>query len=138
MTTIQVDSSHLREFGRALGNADREVSRTFLAALSEAGELVATTARARASFSARIPGEISVRRAGTTVRVVAADSTGEAAALEHGGDEGTFRHPVFGNRDNWVAQQARPFLHPALHDQEAGVERIVTDAIDAALHAIGL
>ena len=56
----------------------------------------------------------------------------EAVVLEHGGVEGTFRHPVFGNRDVWVSQKARPFLAPAFKEGE----ELAVAAADRALQKI--
>jgi hypothetical protein len=69
-----------------------------------------------ASWSTRIPGAVkaqpffTAKRAGVRI-IVDAKQAPEGAPLEHGGQSGTFRHPVFGNRSNWVDQPARPFFY---------------------------
>lgn len=103
-----------------------------LAALRKSGDLVAADAQGRtATFSVR------PRSAGPVVSVIkSGGNPGGAAALEHHGDPGDFRHPVFGNRDAWVSQAARPILHEALLANQVGVNRIVQEAMDEALRAL--
>jgi hypothetical protein len=60
------------------------------------------------------------------------------APFENHGQPGQFRHPVFGNKSNWVNQEARPFLAPAADDKSATVEDMVLDAIQTGFTALGL
>jgi hypothetical protein len=81
--------------------------------------------RRNASWSGRIPGAVraqpffTAKRAGVRI-IVDAKAAPEARPLEHGGNGGEFRHPVFGGgnktRDQWtwVEQPARPFFYAAL------------------------
>jgi hypothetical protein len=59
---------------------------------------------------------------------------------EKGGKEGlpgTFRHPVFGDREDWVSQQKHPFLTPAVAKNIGHVtdrvEAALTEAVDIAM-----
>jgi len=72
----------------------------------------AAEAASAAAFSHRIPGTFRITEGAGSVLVAAGDDTGEAAAVEHRGVGGRFRHPVFGNRDVWVSQPAHPFFGP--------------------------
>lgn len=69
-----------------------------------------------AGWSTRIPGAVhgkvsfGAKSAGVAVTVNARIAP-EAAPLENKGKPGLFRHPVFGNRDTWVNQSARPFFY---------------------------
>jgi hypothetical protein len=71
--------------------------------------------QASASWSSRIPGAVkaqpffTAKRAGARI-VVDAKQAPEAAPLDNHGQSGPFRHMVFGNRNNWVDQPARPFF----------------------------
>lgn len=40
------------------------------------------------------------------------------------------RHPVFGNRDVWVRQQASPFFYPAIRPHEASVQAAAQRVLD--------
>ena len=120
---VSIDTSSFAKFARALKVIDPDLKKELRAGLKAAGEVVAEDARARSSWSTRIPGSIKVSVVGNTIKVVAnAKKAPDAKPLEHGGQGGTFRHPVFGNRDAWVNQDARPFLRPALlANKEAAV-----------------
>ena len=114
-----------------------EVAKDLKGSLRRAGEIVAADARSRAGFSSRIPGTVKVRVSGPSVSVVAGGSGAPGAApLENRGRSGTFRHPVFGNRDVWVAQEAHPFLVPAADAQMGRIVAAVEQAVDDALRRI--
>lgn len=49
---------------------------------------------------------------------------------------GEFRHPVFGNRNNWVIQPMHPYLAPALRNKWPVVLERVTATLDKAAHTI--
>lgn len=106
------------------------------------GEGALRKARDNASWSTRIPSAISVRvstsgsRAGIYLRVDSARAPHARPYEGIGGRGATFRHPVFGDRDVWVAQATRPFLVPAVQsvrsDALAAAERAVQNAARAA------
>ena len=139
---VSIDVSSFKRFAKDMKVAEVEIKTQLRRELKAAGELVAQDARARAGFSSRIPQRIKVGVAGNTVRVYvlplkAVPHRGEERALEHGGKEGTFRHPVNKDRTKWGNQAARPYLGPAfdgvgLPAAVAGAER----AVDKALRAI--
>lgn len=138
---IVVDTRGLSQLARDLRAASPESWKALRLALRAAAEPVKLDAQSRAGFSKRIPGTIKVRvGSGGSVKIVAGGSNApDAAPLENKGREGTFRHPIPGNREKWVNQQARPFLAPALdaHRDEvaAAIESAVADAVARALRA---
>ena len=102
------------------------------------GELVARGARGRAAWSTRIPSTVRVHETGDAVQVSAGGSAApHAAPYEHGGTPGTFRHMVFGHRDRWVTQQARPFLGPSFDVTEPTVTTLVTSTLDTVASQLG-
>lgn len=126
---------------RDLGKIPKELKRELRPGLRAAGRVVADDAKVRASWSNRIPGATRVsvtfsgKRPGVSV-VVNKQKAPDARPFEHGGRDGTFRHPVFG-RDVWVSQKARPFLAPALTakgDEAAGQ---ITDVVDRVTREAG-
>ncbi len=134
----RIDTSELKRFAVQLRKSAPELSKEFNAGLRAGGELVAQQAKSNASFSSRIPGSIKVRRAGVKVTVSAGGASApEAAPLEHGGQPGTFRHPVFGNREVWVNQPARPFLMPAVEAEAENVAVLVLNACDGVFRQMG-
>jgi hypothetical protein len=87
--------------------------------IREAAAPMVAAVKANASWSSRIPGAVSAKpsftakRAGVTIQVNA-KAAPEARPLENQGKGGTFRHPVYGHRNNWVDQAARPFFFSAV------------------------
>lgn len=78
-----------------------------------------------ASWSARIPGATRVqttfgRRRQRVAVIVDKKRAPHARPLEQGsqGNRTTVRHPVFGDRNNWVAQPTRPFFATAILKQD--------------------
>ncbi len=137
MADFTVDMSELKEFAARLKRADPQLSKDFLKAESAAGEIVASAARSRASFSRKIPGSIRTRRRGTRVRVEAGGASApNAAPIENHGIPGVFRHPVFGNYDNWVSQAAHPFLTPAAEENIDAFEAAVLAEVSLFEHRL--
>ncbi len=125
-----IDTSELKRFAADCKAAVPGLEKEFYASLAAAGEIVAARARSKAP-SSRIAGTIHTRRRGVRVRIEAGgDAAPHAAPLENHGVPGSFRHPVFGNYDNWVSQPARPFLTPAAEESVGEVEAAVLRAVD--------
>jgi bacteriophage HK97-gp10 putative tail-component len=144
-TLVTVDLSGLRQFATALRKASPELSKDLRLGLKQGGEIVADNARARSSWSKRIPRSIHVRASGLRVSVVAGGARApEGAPLEHQGQPGFFRHPVFatGDRSTWhwtkpPGQRAHPFLRPAAEAEAPRVAEKVLEAVDKSLSDAG-
>ena len=80
---------------------------------------------ARNSRSANAPPENATRNE--------RESPTAAAAFEHKGVPGNFRHPLFGNRAYWYEQRAHPYLRPAAEMLAPKVADEVLDAVGAAI-----
>lgn len=134
-----IDTTELRAFARRMAEAaDPNLNRQFGKALKAAAEPVVMEAKALASWSSRIPG--SVRAGGGMNKIViraGGAKAPHAAAYEHQGRPGVFRHPVFGNRGNWVEQKARPFLAPALLKNAPNSGRRAREAVFEVLQEAG-
>lgn len=104
-------------------------------ALKEATSPIVADAKRRAAWSTRIPAAIrssprlTQRKAQVRI-VVDAKKAPHARAYENLGEPGTFRHPVFGNYENWVTQKARPFLFPAVFSHVDGVQAAIDRAVN--------
>lgn len=112
--------------------------RKVAARLRPIGGLIVRAASANASWSSRIPASLTVqtrfagRRPG--VYVVARGAVAPHARPYEGiTGARTFRHPVFGDREVWVAQACRPFLAPAVTAVQGQVVAAIGDAVQAAL-----
>ena len=78
--------------------------------LGAAAKIIADRAKELAgSWSATVPGSISVEVAGN-VATISADAPPARP------NELALRHPLFGNRDHWYGPNDRPFLRPAADD----------------------
>ena len=135
----------LGELGQELKNLDRAfaaaIRKQVRTAVSEAGAAVLGQARSNASWSSRIPAatklttSFSARRAGVTIRTSKTRAP-HARPFEKTGGGSSFRHKVFG-RDEWVDQQARPYLFPAVESRDAGTNAAFQAAIDKAVRQAG-
>lgn len=134
-----VDTTQLKDLAKRLRAGNPAAAKALRVRLREIGEVVAVEARERASYSSRIPASIKVRTRGVSLSVVAGGPNApDAAPLENKGQGGSFRHPVHGNYDVWVAQKARPFLGPSVQAKSAQIDAMAQGVIDDMLREIGL
>lgn len=126
-------SVQVRQAADDLRNMSTEVRRNLRPTLEQAARPIVTQAQANASWSTRIPGAIrlSTLKRGVEIRV---SSRKAPHARPYEGIRGnrSFRHPVMGNRDVWVAQQTRPFLQPAARAHGRQATEKVAKMIDRA------
>lgn len=125
-----------------MGRVPDDLRKKLRPKLREAGKVVANDAKLRASWSKRIPRAVSVRTSFTKTRpgvsvVVNKNKAPHARPYEHGGRAGSFRHPVFGDREVWVSQRARPFLAPALEAKGDAAGRLIAEAVDETTRDAG-
>lgn len=118
----------------AFGKVPAEVRTALRPALREAGDAIADKARQNASWSTRIPGAISVSpnfsaSGGVTVRVNSQTAPHARPYEGRSSGGGIFRHPVFGNYQNWVPEQTRPFLKPAVESEADKAKALIATAV---------
>jgi hypothetical protein len=143
-----IDTSDFKNVAKALRQAKGQTQKNFRRGLRAAGEIVAVEARAVASEnSTKIPPSIKVRVTGATVSVIAGGQgvpTGGLFELGNAGGGksavasrgGTFRAPLFGNKNFWYSHAMHPFLKPAAANKEAEVERAIVGTLDEAIKTI--
>lgn len=131
---VYVDAHQLSDFGRQLRKAAPEVARQFNRDLRQATEGAKVEAQITSSWSRQIPGSIRVMGGASNLRIVAGP---EPVIAELYSRPKGFRHPVFGNREVWVAQKGRPFLWPAWLARREEVWRRIGAGIDKAMRAAG-
>ena len=73
---------------------------------------------------------------GVQLRVSSANAP-HARPYEGMGQGGQFRHPVYGNRENWVAQATRPYAFPAVRATADKILPAIGDAYEAAARECG-
>lgn len=109
--------------------------------LRPVGERALATARRKAAWSTRIPSAIGLRLRftgkGAGLSLVVDHKAAPHARPYEGLLSRVFRHPLFGNRDFWFSQDARPFVWPAVLDTQQEIASEVDEAIDEALGAAG-
>lgn len=135
--TFTIRAIGFRSMAKDLHAADRSTGPALRRKLKTVGDIVANQAKQNASWSSRIPGSIKSRATQRQASVRAGGPNApHAAPFEHRGQPGSFRHPVFGHRDRWVAQQARPFLRLALQQRNAdivdGMAQAILDVVEQA------
>lgn len=139
---LKADAAALKNLGAALRKSQPALYRESQKSLRVEGQKIAERAKSNASWSTRIPQTVRVRAAGVNAVIVSAggQDAPHAKPIEHAGAEGTFRHPVGGNRDVWVDQPARPFLHPAalerLQESAEAVAAALTVQVEKTLHGV--
>lgn len=137
---VGIDTRGFGAFVRASKKAAPMVHEAAREVLDGAGILVANRAKEiSGKHSASIPPTIRVHRTGATVKVRAGAPDVPLAALYELGNKRsnplspTFRHPVFGNRNEWVTQKRYPFLHRAAEDEVPKIEEALLQELDKAV-----
>lgn len=130
-------SALIRDMREIPGDTGREMGKT----MKRSAKSILQDAKARASWSSRIPGALSTRVTGKSASSPGVDLVGKTGRAPHmrpyegwtkGGKQASFRHPLFGNRNYWYSQPARPFITPAI---SKGVKQFRKDVADAAVSA---
>lgn len=120
--------------GRTAGQVKAE-RRAKQAAKAEAG------AGLRDSIAGAVSGSISTGNKTTGVsvtwRVRASKMPNSQRRLPRDFNrEKGWRHPVFGNRENWVAQRGTPFFDPVIKRHQSDLEDRAVDGLQKAAEAI--
>lgn len=129
---FSVQVTGIQELRAAMKRISPEARKAFDRRLREVARQVRDDARQRAP---RLSGELasSIGYGVQTRRGVFVRATARHAGLfEFGG-----RHPVFGNRDVWVDQPARPFLRPAVEAHRDAAVQAVEEALFDAIKEAG-
>ena len=141
--SIGVDTRGIKRLAHDLMKAAPEEYITIRRGLKAFAQMVADEATTNAPSEA-IANTIQVKGSLFNMRVTAGDADHPEAALLEVGNRGghsgpgTFRHPVFGNMDNWVEQPKKPYLGPAFDaHREEGIE-LLTESAMAALRTAGV
>lgn len=107
-----------------------------------AGQEMLGDAIGNASWSSRVPGSLSLRvslngnRIGIAIR--ASLKTAAHARVYEGILGDTFKHPLFGDREFWYTQAARPYLLPAVERQSDQIVAELTRIVDDVNAQAGL
>lgn len=140
---VRVRYADVTSFRTQLAAVPKGLRRELRPRIKGSADKVAARVRSNASWSSRIPAatkvQVSFAARGAGVRVyVDHRAAPHARPYEFGsqGSRNVNRHPVFGNRQNWVDQPTRPFFMPAIRDSRDDVVREVQAAITDVLGRI--
>lgn len=134
---MAVEYTSVRRLARDFGRMPVFLQAELKPQLRLAGNLVADQAMVNAAtFSRRIPGAISVSSrltstGGVYVRV-SSKKAPHARPIEGTQGNTSFRHPVFGDSDVWVAQPTHPFLFPAVRQKRPEAMTLIASAVRTA------
>lgn len=136
--TFGIDARSWSEFVRAVRRADKDAQRLLIKSIKKGVDGIVGLVKSEAGFSNRIPASVHASVTAKGVSIKAGGSRApHAAAFEHGGQGGEFRHPVFGHRDVWVAQAAHPFLQTTVFANESKLLDAAEAGIDNWLKELG-
>lgn len=126
----KIDPQDLAALYRAAKAAEGAIQVELRRTVKAAAKPVADGVKSAASFSTRIPGavktKVSFASKGAGVSVyVDSKAAPEAAPINNRGKGGTFRHPVYGNRDVWVPQAADPFFAEGVREGLAQTDALL-------------
>lgn len=132
----------IRRLQRDLEGIPKELRQQLRPALKAAAQPIVQDAKARASWSARIPRAITLsirfaRRDPGVSLVVRRAVAPHGRPLEGITGNATIRHPVHGHRDRWVAQETRPYLVPAVEAGADGALAATVTAVDQTARELG-
>lgn len=141
---VKVDTTQLRQLYADLKGVEGNLRVELRKGVKNAADPMVQKVRSAAAWSSRIPAAVTVKPSfaakGASVSIIVNQAAApEAAPLEHGGQGGSFRHPVFGDRNAWVAQPARPFFYPTVSGSAAiaAAEQAIVAVMDAVARKAG-
>ena len=131
-------SRALRKRLREVGDRAVEKVKETLEMPSPDGGPDVGTGRAALASATRVSVSFAKRAAGVKITTSPSKLAAEHKGLLSVYNMRSFRHPVMGNRDNWVSQQGRPYFYKPIGEV---VDRDMVDqmqeALDDAMRAIG-
>jgi hypothetical protein len=137
-----LDLGEVRGLAQRLGRIPKEFQPRTRRMIRAAGQEMRSDAAGNASWSSRIPSSLSLRvslnsaRPGISLR---ASLKAAAHARVYEGILGdVFRHPLFGDREFWYTQRARPYLLPAVERQTEQIVAELTRIVDDVNAQAGL
>lgn len=133
---MSVNRAELRKLIVDLSAIPEDMREELAHDIRDGAELILDEMHRRASWSTRIPAATTMRASGTGAELSTSAARAPHARPYEGLSGDPFRHPVYGNRDNWVSQAARPFFFAAVEAKAGEVDERVGRGIDrvAARH----
>jgi len=136
VNSLSIEVSGVREAEAALRAFPDAVDHSFQGRLRDVARAVAAKARARASWSRKIPPGIQYSSSGegaTVEYLASAPAIGRLSELRD-----VWTHPLFGDRRHMYPQRGRPFLDPAAAGAEAALALEAEVAIEVGMKEVDL
>lgn len=134
---LKISAVGLSDLARDLKNADPLLLKELRTGIRKAAEPARQQVKQNAAgVSPRIaaaipPARVSFAKRGASVRIVVnAKKAPHARPLENKGRPGKFRHPLFGNRNRWISQPAKPFFWSGVRQADPTINREMNRVID--------
>lgn len=129
---LVIDKDLAKQFRKAL----RDTLKGSVKKVQEAALAIEAHGRDHSGLRKRIAKGVKIKatRSASTFRVVTSMTNPSEAALPRGMDAsfaGGFRHPVFGDPENWVVQHGDPWFMDTMSDQQDELR----DAMEKVLYA---
>jgi hypothetical protein len=135
-------SLELRAFIVQLGKMPKDVRRDLRPRMKGIGQAALFNVRLQTIWSTRIPRAtrlsigLSKRNPGIAI-TVDRNKAPHARPYNNDDKEGTFRHPLFGNRKHWYTQVARPFLVKGARPYFEKIDAELSATVDEAARKAG-
>lgn len=135
-------AEEIRWFAQQLGKMPKDIRQDLRPKLKTIGQAALASVRARAAWSTRIPSatrlSIGLSKSNPGIAIsVNKKRAPHARPYENNDSDGTFRAPLFGNRDRWFAHAARPFLVRGARPHFERVDEDIKTVIDEAARKAG-
>ena len=135
---LELDPLGWRNLQRSLKQVAPEIQKQLRKEMRGIAGNVAASAKSHASWSSRIPGAIGITVTTTSIGVKAnRRKAPHARSYEGILGGGSFRHPLWGNREHWFTEQTRPFLAPAVQENKREFFQAAGAAVEDAARAVG-
>lgn len=134
---VSIDRGELRTLIADLHAVPPDMAGEMEPGVRDAGEIILDEMRRRSDWSTRIPGATTLSVSGAHASITVSSIIAPHARPYEGLSGDPFRHPVFGNTDNWVPQAARPFFFDSVTDKADEARDRMGDRVDRVLERHG-
>lgn len=143
MTADGIDNGEFQSLAVRLARIPKEFARDVRKPLRKVGQEMLADARAKSSWSSRIPGSLSLRvalgggrRPGVSIR--SSLRAAPHARVYEGVLSDSFMHPLFGQDGPMYPEGARSFLLPAVQENTDRIVDEITRLVDDVHRRAGL
>lgn len=124
--------------GRLHRRMNTEAEKLVEAAQSKVRVLPTPQNAGHTGLRARVASGVHIANRGALLRVQTTMTDSDEAIIPRGLDRGArgWRHPVFGNRDNWVRQNGYSWFMETMESGQRPMENALTDELEDAANLV--